>query len=56
MAVRARSYAWQLRDVPPGAGGFCLIPASHNSRLPIPRPAKARTSRWLSDGVLGRCP
>ena len=38
MASNQVNYAWQLRDVPVGAGGFCLIPCSHKSRFPVPRP------------------
>ena len=38
LCASASSYTWQLRDVPEGAGGFCLIPASHRSRFPLPRP------------------
>ena len=32
------NYAWCLRDVDPGAGGFCLVPGSFKMRHPIPRP------------------
>ncbi|MBI1930013.1 phytanoyl-CoA dioxygenase family protein [Candidatus Poribacteria bacterium] len=28
--------AWALKDVPPGAGGFCCIPGSHKSSFPAP--------------------
>jgi hypothetical protein len=28
--------AWALRDVPPGAGGFCCIPGSHKASFPAP--------------------
>src|SRR5437763_10600390 len=31
-ALTTVSYA--LTDVPPGAGGFCVIPGSHNSSVP----------------------
>jgi ectoine hydroxylase-related dioxygenase (phytanoyl-CoA dioxygenase family) len=27
---------WALKDVPPGAGGFCCIPGSHKSSFPPP--------------------
>ena len=32
------NYHWTLRDVQPGDGGFCLIPASSKMATPIPRP------------------
>ena len=32
------NYAYSLRDVNPGDGGFCLVPGSHRMRHPIPRP------------------
>jgi hypothetical protein len=35
-ACRAQ-VAWQLRDVPPGLGGFCAIPGSQRSDLSLPR-------------------
>lgn len=34
-ALTTVSYA--LTDVPPGGGGFCVIPGSHKSSVPLPR-------------------
>ena len=28
--------AWALKDIPPGAGGFCCIPGSHKSSFSPP--------------------
>ena len=33
---RAVTVAWQLADVPAGAGGFCCIPGSHKANEPAP--------------------
>ena len=32
--VDSVNVAWQLRDVPPGLGGFCAIPGSRERRNP----------------------
>ena len=32
------NFHWTLDDVAPGAGGFCLLPASAKMKFPIPRP------------------
>ena len=34
---RGVTVAWQLYDVNPGDGGFCIVPGSHKSRFRVPK-------------------
>jgi hypothetical protein len=44
---------WQLRDVPAGAGGFCIVPGTHKANLPLPEAMRLGEVRFSNHGRRG---